>query len=143
MGLSDGRHKSLLVFREMPDVFEFLRTVIGVIKQLMPYTTSDCQFITPLVSCPVENLIGFSKLPVPSRIKFYYPRMQCTGLDEIQQGCGVEGKISDSNSDFPKFPTPAFQKIPTPQHQGNEILLLKSMEIVVQSKKSVSTKVSK
>jgi len=36
------------------------------------------------------------------------------------QGCGVGGKISDSNSDlskisgFPKFPTPTFPKSSTP-----------------------------
>ena len=65
------------------------------------------------------------------------------------QGCGVGGKISDSNTDFDlfkisdsnsgfsKFPTPTFPKFlnPTPQHTGKEIWLLKSMEIVVHSKK--------
>ena len=47
------------------------------------------------------------------------------------QGCGVGGKISDSNSDLSKFLTP------TPLHKGNEIWLSKSMEIVVHSKKSL------
>jgi len=56
------------------------------------------------------------------------------------QDCGVRGK---------KYPTPAstptFLKFPTltPQHEGNEIWMLKSIEIVVHSKKSVTTKVSK
>ena len=34
-------------------------------------------------------------------------------------------------------------KYPTPSHKGSEIWLLKSVEIVVHSKKAVSTKVSK
>ena len=67
------------------------------------------------------------------------------------QGCGVGGKISDSNSDFDlfkisdsnsgfsTFPTPTFPKFlnPTPQHTGKEIWLLKSMEIVVHSKEAL------
>jgi len=42
-------------------------------------------------------------------------------------------------------PTPTFPKFPTltPQHEGNETWMLKSMGIVVHSKKSVTTKVSK
>jgi len=40
---------------------------------------------------------------------------------------------------FPKLPTQTFRKFPTPTpyHKGNEIWLLKSMEIVVYSKKSI------
>jgi len=64
------------------------------------------------------------------------------------QGCGVGGKISDS--DFPKFPTPTlqnvrlpattFQKFQAPDSTENEIWLLKSMEIVVRSKKPLFQK---
>jgi len=65
-----------------------------------------------------------------------------------QRGCepfiGVTGRVTESvvkyptsDSDFPNFPTP------TPYYKGNEIWLLKSMDIVVHSEKSVSTKVSK
>ena len=61
------------------------------------------------------------------------------------QGFGIGVKCLTPT--FPKFltPTPVFPKFPTstPQHKGNEIWLLKSMEIMVHSKKSVSTKVSK
>jgi len=59
----------------------------------------------------------------------------------LEAGCGVGGKISDSN--FPKFPTPdsdsEFPKFPTPApwHKGNETWMLKSMEVVVHSKKSL------
>jgi len=42
-----------------------------------------------------------------------------------------EVKFPTPNPTFPKFPTP------TPQHEGNDFWLLKSMEIVVQSKKSL------
>jgi len=40
------------------------------------------------------------------------------------------------------FRLPTFLKFPTPWQEGNEVWMLKSMEIVVHSKKSVSTKVS-
>ena len=57
------------------------------------------------------------------------------------QGCGVGGKISYSRL----RPFHNFQPIPTREHKRNKIRLLKSVEIVVYSKKSQqdSTKVSK
>jgi len=51
----------------------------------------------------------------------------------FKQGCGVGGKYP---TPVPKFPLRLFNI------KVNEIWLLKSMEIVVHSKKSVSTKVS-
>ena len=44
----------------------------------------------------------------------------------------AESEVKYPNSDFPKCPTP------TPWHKGNEIWLLKSMKIVVHSKKSLT-----
>jgi len=54
----------------------------------------------------------------------------------------VYTRVAESEA---KRPTPTFPKYPTPtpQHEGNEISMLKSMEVVVHSKKSVQTKVSK
>jgi len=63
----------------------------------------------------------------------------------------LEVKYPTPTPIFPQFPTPTIQNFrlrlgplqnfrlptPTPQHEGNEILLLTSMEIVVHSKKSL------
>jgi len=56
-----------------------------------------------------------------------------------EQVCRVGGKISGSY--FQNYRLRTFQNFqlwtPTPQHQGDEIWLLKSMEIVLHSKKSL------
>jgi len=70
----------------------------------------------------IQTLCSTNKVCLKYKISHYYI---------LKQDCGVGGK-------YPTFP-----KFPTPYHKGNEIWLLKSMEIVVHSKKSVSTKVSK
>jgi len=60
------------------------------------------------------------------------------GASRIQHRADREGGVSEV-----EYPTPTFQKFPTLQnfqlrlHKGNEIWLLKSMEIVVHSKKSL------
>ena len=74
------------------------------------------------------NFVRQNRKSFMFRIWFFY---FCWRLDSRV----AESEVKYPTPTFPKFPTP------TPQHKGNEIWLLKPMEIVVHSKKSsVSTK---
>jgi len=89
-----------------------------LLEELIPQSQSNRKEVSWLSALPIKA-IGYAL----NKQEF---------MDAIQ-GRGVEGNISD----FPKFPTPTFLKYLTPLHKGNEVWLLKSMEILVHYKKSL------
>jgi len=78
------------------------RTVRTVFKPTFPPTLGDSSLKTSInisINFFMQDTIFFvSKI----------------GFRLLRQGCGVGGKISDHNSEFPKFPTLTFLKFPTP-----------------------------